>query len=320
MMSGQPVILSTDWLVYLLVAVIVSAIVYIRRRPQLRAPWQRVAQSKSGMIGLTVLLVFVLVGLLDSVHFRPRLQTADSKVAYSVEVQSLLDVAVEHLRDRLRLAGGPDIECVTLPEGPRGIETQEHVESVVLPLQRTIRARDNDADAFVIACFSDPGIHLARETTRKPVFGIAESAYLTALTRGERFGVISILATSIPRHLRQIRQLGLLDRFAGDRAIGLGVGEELRGHAQNVDQASFVATMDFGGDRHPDATLANAVLDGDHPHALLDRPVIVVALVHRAADADLNHPLRVEQSLLDCPPERRAVGVLVAAEIGVPGV
>ena len=100
MMSGQPVILSTDWLVYLLVAVIVSAIVYIRRRPQLRAPWQRVAQSKSGMIGLTVLLVFVLVGLLDSVHFRPRLQTADSKAAYSVEVQSLLDVAVESMRTR----------------------------------------------------------------------------------------------------------------------------------------------------------------------------------------------------------------------------
>lgn len=125
----------------------------------------------------------------------------------------------------LRLAGGPAVECLTLAEGPPGIESQAHVESVVMPLQRMIRARDNDADAFVIACFSDPGIHLARETTRKPVFGIAESGYLTALTRGERFGVISILPTSIPRHLRQIRQLGLLDRFAGDRAIGLGVAE-----------------------------------------------------------------------------------------------
>jgi allantoin racemase len=127
--------------------------------------------------------------------------------------------------DPLRLAGGPEIECATLAEGPAGIETQAHVESVVLPLQRMIRSRGNDADAFVIACFSDPGLHLARETTGKPVFGIAESGYLTALARGERFGVISILPTSIPRHLRQIRQLGLLDRFAGDRAIGLGVGE-----------------------------------------------------------------------------------------------
>ena len=45
----------------------------------------------------------------------------------------------------------------------------------------------------------------------------------------------------------------------GEEAIGLGVGEELRGHAQNVDQASFIATMDFGGDRHPDATLANEI-------------------------------------------------------------
>ena len=46
---------------------------------------------------------------------------------------------IDRACDRLRLAGGPDIECVTLPEGPRGIETQEHVESVVLPLQRTIQ-------------------------------------------------------------------------------------------------------------------------------------------------------------------------------------
>ena len=71
-MAFQPVVLSTDWLVYLLVAVIAATIVYIRGRAQLRAPWRRVAQSKSGMIGLTVLLAFVVVGLLDSVHFRPR--------------------------------------------------------------------------------------------------------------------------------------------------------------------------------------------------------------------------------------------------------
>ncbi len=35
--------------------------------------------------------------------------------------------------------------------------------------------------------------------------------------------MISILRKSIPRHLRYVGQMGLNDRMAGDRAIGLGV-------------------------------------------------------------------------------------------------
>jgi allantoin racemase len=125
----------------------------------------------------------------------------------------------------LRMAGGPEIECVTLKEGPRGIETQAHVESVVQPLARTVTARDNDCDAFVIACFSDPGLYAAREATKKPVLGIAECGMLTALTLGERFGIIAILPRSVPRHLRYVGARGLEARFAGDRPIGLTVAE-----------------------------------------------------------------------------------------------
>ena len=101
-MDFQVTVLSTDWLVYVLVAVIVATIAYIRGRPQLRAPWRRVAQSKSGMIGLTVLLAFVVIGLLDSAHFRPRLATADAnaKPAYAGDVLSVLDVALESLRTK----------------------------------------------------------------------------------------------------------------------------------------------------------------------------------------------------------------------------
>lgn len=125
----------------------------------------------------------------------------------------------------LRLAGGPEIECLTLAEGPPGIETQAHVESVVQPLCRLIARRDNAASAFVIACYSDPGLHAAREATTKPVLGIAECGLLTALTLGQRFGVLSILKKSIPRHLRYVAQMGLTGRLAGDRAIDLGVVE-----------------------------------------------------------------------------------------------
>jgi allantoin racemase len=125
----------------------------------------------------------------------------------------------------LRIEGGPPIECLTLAEGPPGIETQSDADSVIAPLCRAIRARDNTAAAFVVACFSDPGLHSAREATRKPVLGIAESGVLTALTLGHRFGVIAILAKSVPRHLRYIAAMGVADRLAGDLPIGLGVVE-----------------------------------------------------------------------------------------------
>lgn len=123
-----------------------------------------------------------------------------------------------------RMAGGPAIECVTLAEGPPGIETQAHVEQVVRPICRLMRARE-DAAAFVIACFSDPGLHAAREATARPVLGIAECGLLTALTQGERFGIVAILETSLARHLRYVRQLGLHARFAGELPLGLGVLE-----------------------------------------------------------------------------------------------
>ena len=137
------------------------------------------------------------------------------------EVTRGIDDALEPLR----MEGGPKIDCVTLKEGPPGIESQAQADAVVAPLCNLIRSRNETASAFVIACYSDPGLHAARETTRKPVFGIAESAMVTALTAGERFGIVSILDRSIPRHARAVRAAGLAERFAGDVAIGVGVVE-----------------------------------------------------------------------------------------------
>jgi len=137
---------------------------------------------------------------------------------------SAVTAAIDLALGPWRMAGGPAIECMTLAEGPPGIETQAHVEQVVQPICRLVRARA-DAAAFVIACFSDPGLHAAREATRKPVLGIAECGLLSALTLGERFGIVAILSTSLARHLRYVRQLGLQARFAGDLPLGLGVVE-----------------------------------------------------------------------------------------------
>lgn len=128
----------------------------------------------------------------------------------------------------LTYADGPEIVCETLAEGPFGVETQEHVESVALPLRRKVEAT-NDADAFVIACYSDPGLFVAREGTSRPVFGIAECGVLTALARADRFGVIAIKSRSIPRHIRYLRQMGLMERLAGERPLEMSVAETASG-------------------------------------------------------------------------------------------
>ncbi len=125
----------------------------------------------------------------------------------------------------LRMAGGPEIECMTMKEGPPGIETQQHVDSVVAPMVKLVREKQGEYAAFVIACYSDPGLFSVREATTKPVLGISECGVLTALTLGHKFGVIAILQKSIPRHLRYLGAMGVTDRLAAELPIGLGVTE-----------------------------------------------------------------------------------------------
>ena len=132
---------------------------------------------------------------------------------------------IDEACEPLRMPGGPGIDCVTLKEGPPGIETQRHVDGVVGPLLSLIQENESKYAAFVIACYSDPGLHSAREATKKPVLGISECGILTALTLGQKFGVIAILKQSIPRHLRYVGALGVAERLAGELPVGLGVVE-----------------------------------------------------------------------------------------------
>lgn len=128
----------------------------------------------------------------------------------------------------LRFSDGPAIRCVTLEDGPYGVETQADVESVSLPLRRLVE-REQGAGAFVIACYSDPGLHVCREGTKAPVLGICEAGLLTALARGDRFGVIAIGEGTMARHQRYVRQMGLYERFAGERPLNMSVAESAAG-------------------------------------------------------------------------------------------
>ncbi|MDX8352072.1 aspartate/glutamate racemase family protein [Cognatiyoonia sp. IB215182] len=137
----------------------------------------------------------------------------------SETVTAGIDQAVEPLR-----RFGTPIRCITLTEGPPGIESQLQADLTIAPMLR-LAAAQPDASGYVIACFGDPGLHALRDQTTLPVLGIQESAVMTALTLGQRFGVIAILPQSIPRHLRAFGAMGVSDRLAGDRALGLSVAD-----------------------------------------------------------------------------------------------
>src|SRR5262249_29595863 len=129
----------------------------------------------------------------------------------------------------LRFANGPEIVCSTLKEGPFGIETQADVESVVMPLLRLVEA-DNSSDAFVIACYSDPGLQVCREGTARPVFGIAECGVLTALGRAGVGSAPSAAARGArPPRWRCLGRGAGPDPLAGGRPWEMWVGERAGG-------------------------------------------------------------------------------------------
>mgnify|MGYP006189373125 CR=1 FL=1 len=100
----QPVLLWTDALLFVLIGLGLLAVMHVRAQPPLREAWRKVGKRPTGMAAATVLLAFLAVGVLDSLHYRPLLpavaagaNTAPAPV-YSTEVLSALDALLTPLR------------------------------------------------------------------------------------------------------------------------------------------------------------------------------------------------------------------------------
>lgn len=98
----KAVYLWTDRLIFVLVVGVMLLMAYIRTREHLRQPWLQVFRQRRAMVALVVLCSFVIVGLLDSIHFRKPLSATEpqAELYYSVEVFSLLDRLLINLRSQ----------------------------------------------------------------------------------------------------------------------------------------------------------------------------------------------------------------------------
>jgi Asp/Glu/hydantoin racemase len=120
-----------------------------------------------------------------------------------------------------RFAAGPALDVVTLVDGPPAIYSWRDWHAVVEPMCRLVER--SDADVYVIACASDPGIEALRAVTSRPVLGIFRSAVASAAARAERFGVIALVESSKARHRLGLRAMGLQDRLAGEVALNVSM-------------------------------------------------------------------------------------------------
>lgn len=103
-----------------------------------------------------------------------------------------------------------EIIMATSKWGPDSIECYYDEYLAIPGLLKEIKIGDQkeDVDAYIIACFDDPGINAAREITSKPVIGIAEAAVATIRMLAPCFSVVSVLDRSLHMTRKLIRHLG----------------------------------------------------------------------------------------------------------------
>jgi allantoin racemase len=134
---------------------------------------------------------------------------------------------------RAAAAPGTEIVAATPRAGPISIESY-YDEYLAIPYILEEIVKDEDQfDAFIIACWGDPGVEAAREITGKPVVGIAEASMYVANMLGAKFGVVTVLERVHNLIEHTIAKVGLTPRCASIQCTSLSVidTEELRDNA-----------------------------------------------------------------------------------------
>jgi allantoin racemase len=121
-------------------------------------------------------------------------------------------------------SAGTQVDVVSLDRGPASIESG-YDEALAAPgiLERIAEASRDGIDAVFITCFGDPGVHAAREIADFPIVGGFEPTVLTALSLGEKLGIVTVLPNVLPMIRSLVRRAGLTERVGGIGVVNLPV-------------------------------------------------------------------------------------------------
>jgi len=118
-----------------------------------------------------------------------------------------------------------EVEAVSPEKGPISIESYYDDFLSVPGILEEIMADESAFDAFINACWGDPGIDACREVTEKPVVGIAEASMYVANMLGATFSVATILPRARDFIEERVRTTGLWGQCASVRCTDLTVVE-----------------------------------------------------------------------------------------------
>lgn len=120
----------------------------------------------------------------------------------------------------------PDL-CVShtlIEQGPASIESEfDEALSVPATLRRAIDAERKGANAIIIDCMGDPGLHACREVVTIPVLGPCQTALHTAGLLGHAFAFVTVLARLRSMLAKLVASYGLNDNYASFRAVDIPV-------------------------------------------------------------------------------------------------
>lgn len=130
------------------------------------------------------------------------------------------------IAEAARAVAGPGTEIVASTSRSGAVSIEGHYDEAmsIVGLVDAIN-EDPDADAYVIACFGDPGLLAAREIAAGPVLGIAEAAMHAASFVATGFSIVTTLERTriIAEHL--VRNYGMEHHCRRVRATDLPVLE-----------------------------------------------------------------------------------------------
>ncbi len=119
-----------------------------------------------------------------------------------------------------------EIRHSLLDQGPSSIES-EFDEALSLPdtICKAIDAERSGANAIIIDCMGDPGLHACREVVSIPVLGPCQTAMHVASMLGHRFGFVTVLDRLRPLIDNLAATYGLSGNFASFQAVDIPVLE-----------------------------------------------------------------------------------------------
>ena len=114
--------------------------------------------------------------------------------------------------------------------------------------KKQLKKFKDDYDAFVIACYGDPGVSACREITEKPVVGIGEASMHMACFLGHKFSIVTVIPRIKPLLEDLVTHLGLAAKCASIRATNLSVLEieqdPERAVAEMINEAKLAVEND----------------------------------------------------------------------------